>query len=80
MKIHNFLKQKRLAAGVSQKTLSDALGFSSGQTISNIERGLCGVPLSQVKKICKILGVSKSEIKQILISDYKEKLDRRLGK
>lgn len=35
------LKEKRLASGLSQLEIAKTLGYSSGQFVSNWERGLC---------------------------------------
>lgn len=43
-KLGVFLRQKRIAAGLSQKDIASIAKFKNTQFISNIERGLCSVP------------------------------------
>lgn len=49
------LRQLRIKAGVSQAELGKALGHSTPQFISNIERGLCGIPVKDFRAIAKVL-------------------------
>ena len=44
----------------SQSELSHLLGYKNGQFISNVERGLCNIPLKMLGKVCEILPMSRS--------------------
>lgn len=68
-------KRRRLTPKVSQQGLSYRLGYKNGQFISNIERGLCSVPLRSLNSICEVLKVSKEELKQTLLDDYAKTID-----
>ena len=50
------LADARNRVGLTQKDLAKKLGYSSAQFISNVERGLCLVPKSQLKKLEKHVG------------------------
>lgn len=80
--VATLLKSKRLAhhKKYSQSELSKLLGYKNGQFISNIERGLCSVPLKNLKHLCDILDINKSELKQAMVSDYESTLDSYLAK
>lgn len=69
------LKRRALSPKVSQQGLSYRLGYKNGQFISNIERGLCSVPLRSLNSICKVLKVSKEELRETLLRDYAETID-----
>ena len=71
------LKSKRLERGVSQAKLARALGHGNPQFISNIERGLCRLPVSAAKKVCKILEISTDEMLVKLTTDMQSELIRK---
>lgn len=50
------LRALRREAGMTQKQLSDKLGYTTPQFISNVERGLCMLPKTKFKKAAKILN------------------------
>lgn len=54
----------------SQSDLSLLLGYKNGQFISNVERGLCSVPLKMMKKISEVLGVTPDELKAAILKDH----------
>ena len=65
--------------GYSQSQLSKKLGYKNGQFISNVERGLCSVPLKMLLKISDILDLEPSEIKNAMLADHARTLDNHLG-
>jgi len=58
----------------SQSDLSLMLGYKNGQFISNVERGLCNVPLKMMKKISDVLEIDPTEIKTAILKDHEETL------
>lgn len=58
-----YLKTIREKAGVTQGQLAIALGYSTPQFISNVERGVSGIP---VKKIKAVALLCKAEPKEVL--------------
>ena len=62
-----FLYEKRIKAGLSQKDVSDKLGYSSPQFISNYERGLCSPPLKKLKKIAELYKIKPKIIADLMI-------------
>jgi transcriptional regulator with XRE-family HTH domain len=58
----------------SQSDLSLLLGYKNGQFISNVERGLCNVPLKMMKKISEVLDITPVEIKSAILKDHEETL------
>lgn len=64
----------------SQSDLSLLLGYKNGQFISNVERGLCNVPLKMMKKISEVLDISAEEIKSSILKDHEETLTNYFNK
>ena len=63
-----FLKDKREAAGLSQKEVADKLGYTTPQFVSNWERGVSQPPLKTLKKIGEMYKVSSDELFNITLS------------
>ncbi|MBY0414030.1 MAG: helix-turn-helix transcriptional regulator [Bdellovibrionales bacterium] len=64
----------------SQSDLSLLLGYKNGQFISNVERGLCNVPLKMMKKISEVLDITGDEIKTAILKDHEETLTNYFNK
>ncbi len=69
-----FLKEKRLASGLSQLEIAKTLGYSSGQFVSNWERGLCSPPMVNIAKLVSVLNIDHKEITEIIINETREDL------
>mgnify|MGYP003642788296 CR=1 FL=1 len=63
----------------SQNQLSKLLGYKNGQFISNVERGLCGIPLKGIAKLIEVLGLDENELKAAMQRDYEETLNNFLN-
>lgn len=59
----------------SQTELSKLLGYKNGQFISNIERGLCSIPVKSLGLLADTLELSREEIKAALLKDMEQTLD-----
>jgi hypothetical protein len=70
--IAELVRTKRLEhpKKLSQLGLSQLLGYKNGQFISNVERGLCNVPLKMMKKISEILDIDSEELKKVILKDH----------
>ena len=53
-----FFTKARNRAGLTQSEVANKLGWDNGQFISNIERGVCGLPNESVRAFCKLTGAS----------------------
>lgn len=58
MRESNFVYKNRIASGLSQAELGEKLGHTSGQFISNIERGLAELPSEHIRHFCRITNAS----------------------
>ena len=67
--LNRFIRERRLALGLSQKHIANKLGYSSAQFISNWERGLSRPPVTALRKVALILNIEADEIFNIFLSD-----------
>lgn len=67
----NYFKTLRLNAGLSQRAVSDKLGYTSSQFVSNWERGLCGFPPSKISKAAKIFGTTPTQLINQIVYEYR---------
>ena len=74
--IATLIRTKRVGhpKNYSQSDLSLLLGYKNGQFISNVERGLCNVPLKMMKKIAEVLDINPDELKAAILKDHEETL------
>jgi len=63
----------------SQSELSNLLGYKNGQFISNVERGLCNIPLKMLSRVCNILELSPDQVKEAILKDQVATLDNYLA-
>ena len=79
--IAKLIKAKRLGhpRGYSQSQLSHLLGYKNGQFISNVERGLCNVPLKMLRRVSEVLDVPKEDLKKAILDDHEKTLDNYLN-
>lgn len=58
----------------SQSELSELLGYKNGQFISNVERGLCSIPLKMMKKVSEVLDIAPDDLKEAILKDHEDTL------
>jgi transcriptional regulator with XRE-family HTH domain len=80
--IATLVRSKRIGhpKNYSQSDLSLLLGYKNGQFISNVERGLCNVPLKMMKKISEVLDINAEELKAAILKDHEETLSNYFNK
>lgn len=74
----NYLKRKRVEAGVTQADVSRKLGYANPQFVSNWERGMAQLPLAAVTKLIKLYRINPDEIVLYYIKSAKEQLNKAL--
>lgn len=67
MMLAEFLKQKRLNAGLSQGAVAKKLGYTSPQFVSNWERGLSEPPIGTLRKIASIYNIPHDEMFDVVL-------------
>lgn len=70
----NQWKNFREKAGLTQREVSDSLGYSTPQFISNVERGRCRFPVEKLPKIKKLYRLSNEQVIDIFLSEEKQSL------
>ncbi len=68
IQIGNEIKSARERAGLTQQEFAEMVSLGT-KNVSDIERGVCGITISTLKRICEKLSVSSDEI--IFGSKYK---------
>jgi len=68
--IARLMRIKRHQLGLSQNDIAKMIGFSSsGQFVSNVERGLCSIPFRKIKTTAHILEIEPSELIEAILND-----------
>ena len=70
----NFLKEKRIRAGLSQKEVAEKLGYSTAQFVSNWERGLSAPPVETLKVIAEMYNVDLDEVFNVTLESAVNRL------
>jgi hypothetical protein len=69
------IKDARVENKISQDLLSCSLGYSGGQFISNVERGICPLPAEKISDTCAILGLTTTAVIDEMVRDYRVYLE-----
>ncbi len=79
--VAEFIRAKRKEKKLSQAEFTKLLFPSKNcsQFISNIERGLCQLPVKSVPALSEITGESEEYIIELMASDYKDGLLRQIS-
>ena len=76
------IRKLRIKKNMTQEVFAEKINICTGQQISNIERGLCGLSISKFMEICRVLdtdadyllfGIS-AHAAASQISEYLEKM------
>jgi transcriptional regulator with XRE-family HTH domain len=76
--IAQLIKVKRKRAQISQAYLSKALGYKNGQFVSNVERGLCSIPISSILRVSELLETPVFDLRRALVLDFEAHVDKYL--
>lgn len=57
---------------LSQVELSNLLGYKNGQFVSNVERGICSIPLKALRGLQDILSIPQDELVRAMVKDFEE--------
>lgn len=75
----NYLKKKRIAAGITQAEVSKKLGYSTPQFVSNWECGRAKPPITTIPKLIKFYGASPDEVSYYYLASSREQLRKAFG-
>lgn len=68
----------REKAGLTQRDVSEALGYSTPQFISNVERGRCSFPVEQLPRLRKLYRMSTDQILDLMMKEERVYLQKTL--
>lgn len=69
-------KNMREKANLTQAGAAKALGYSSPQFISNVERGLCLLPADKIRKTAKLYKVNPLAITELVVTAFEARLNK----
>lgn len=69
-------KQLREKSGLTQREVSDALGYSTPQFISNVERGRCRFPVQKLPRIKKLYRLSTDQMIDLILGEQRQALKK----
>jgi transcriptional regulator with XRE-family HTH domain len=78
MSLAKVIRNRRRELGISQDKLASFLGYD-GQFISNIERGVCGMPRKKLKKLCRVLFLDQNLVYATLMESEGIEIRKALG-
>ena len=78
--LNDYLRQKRLASGLSQLDVARALGYSSPQFVSNWERGLVSPPLETISVLIGLYKIPPGEVIGKILDETKHYLESNLSR
>lgn len=68
-RIGDYFKDRRVNAGLTQADVAQALGLSTGQFISNWERGVSMPPMDYLPRLVKLYRMNRSELVQLYTTE-----------
>jgi len=74
MNIGKTLQEARIKKGFTQTHVAMAMGYSTPQFISLIERGKSNIPPNKIKKICKLLGLNPFRIALTIVDNFENEM------
>ncbi len=69
MKLREIIKMKRIEKKYSQVSLAKVLGYSSGQFVSNWERGESYPPMDSLAKISLLFDLEKENLIHLFLKE-----------
>jgi transcriptional regulator with XRE-family HTH domain len=77
-KLGQFLKETREDANFTQADVSQKLGYTSPQFISNIERGISVAPLKTLARMVQLYKASPESVVKIILESQRKLLREKL--
>lgn len=77
-KLGDFLRETRESASLTQADVSQKLGYTSPQFISNIERGISVIPLKTLAKMVNLYRVNPETVVRIILESQRKLLREKL--
>ena len=68
----------RESRDLTQMEMASKLGYKTAQFISNVERGICALPVNSFKAVSKVLDVHLLSLFNAHIKDYADEVRKKL--
>ncbi len=75
-----FLRDRRVEAGLSQEVVAKKLGYSSAQFVSNWERGISSPPIDRLSNIAEIYQIPHNQLIDVICEETRDYLKAVLKK
>lgn len=72
MALGEYLQEMRVRANLTQKEVSDSLGYSSAQFISNFERGISSPPLKKLRQLIAMYRMPVDKVMALILEGESE--------
>jgi transcriptional regulator with XRE-family HTH domain len=69
-----YLQEMRIKANLTQREVSQLLGYSSAQFISNFERGISSPPLKKLKELIRMYRMPVDKVMSLVLEGEREVL------
>jgi transcriptional regulator with XRE-family HTH domain len=69
-----YLQEMRIKAGLTQRTVSLELEYSSAQFISNFERGIASPPFSKLKALIRLYKMPVEKVMNLVLEGERQVL------
>ncbi len=77
-KMGKLLREQRLLADFTQAEAATALGYSSPQFLSNVERGISVIPIKTLGKLIRLYRFDRDKVLDLLMAGSEEAIRRAL--
>lgn len=75
----NFFKRLRIQKGLTQSDVSNYLGYSTIQLVSNFERGLCTPTIDSIPMLAELYSINESRLREEIFRIKALKIAEKLG-
>lgn len=79
MALGEYLQEMRVKANLTQRAVSEVLGYSSAQFISNFERGISSPPFTKLKTLISLYKMPKEKVMDLVLQGEREVMAEALG-
>lgn len=80
MTLGQVLKDARMQVGLTQREVSEHLGYSTPQFVSNWERDVSKPPIKAIRKLAKLYKVDAEAMLRDVKLSWTEDLNRRINR
>ncbi len=68
-----FLKARK-SAGFTQEEVAEKMGYSSGQFVSNWERGMCRIPMEHLPRLIGLYKLKPNKVIEVILEFERRRL------